>query len=599
MARARSTTLMTPRARTARPVARQATQAVTAAEDFAAPAGAGKEAVVKRWWQPQAALAVQASGGALRVVGIRKKAGQPAYFLRLARAGDAPNAQAINADEADLRDAGQCSQIIMGFVGGFFRTSRGIRVRVVDTAGSGQYVERVHVEAFAGEAGSASLGTTTHALQGFLQDITLAPWDEAAAAAAAGGTGTAAFMGQYPGLQEVLQVAFGDPLPEQGALEEAMSAMAEGQPDGGGSFAERAAALEAQVHTPGGQAGLTRLRDVQAANLLPAAQSPGELGVAVRHLMFDTPGAATAGAAAPAAAAAAPAAGQPRRDPAQDPDDPDDSESELEDEPEVEEPAEAQPGAKRRKGGSAARPVVLDAARRKIDPMTAAPDACMAILTPPGVAKLDAARVLFEPKQLREVAGCEEVPATPQAHQRARLHTRYDLAAQAVLAAAGPEFLAEAAWPQTLDELTVLSEQLAHHLRRATATAPPIAADRPEPVKEGKPAEALSAASRACAVSADVAMRLHTNSAALPQLEASCGGISAAPGRLRADLARAIQSNGKVDAAGSSIRRRKGSTSSSRRPSTRGGRGPRLQAQQQTPRKLPFPRETARLTRRA
>ena len=253
MARARSTTLMTPRARTARPVARQATQAVTAAEDFAAPAGAGKEAVVKRWWQPQAALAVQASGGALRVVGIRKKAGQPAYFLRLARAGDAPNAQAINADEADLRDAGQCSQIIMGFVGGFFRTSRGIRVRVVDTAGSGQYVERVHVEAFAGEAGSASLGTTTHALQGFLQDITLAPWDEAAAAAAAGGTGTAAFMGQYPGLQEVLQVAFGDPLPEQGALEEAMSAMAEGQPDGGGSFAERAAALEAQVHTPEGR----------------------------------------------------------------------------------------------------------------------------------------------------------------------------------------------------------------------------------------------------------------------------------------------------------------------------------------------------------
>jgi len=174
----------------------------------------------------------------------------------------------------------------------------------------------------------------------------------------------------------------------------------------------------------------------------------------------------------------------------------------------------------------------------------------MAFLTPPSTAKLDAARVLFEPQQLRDTAGCDEVPAVVHAHQRARLHARYDLAAQAVLSRAGQAFIAAAKWPQTLDELAILSEQIAHELRRATTATTAIAADRPELTKEGKPAEALTAASRVCAVSADVAMRLHSNNAALPLPEATCDGISAAPSRLRADLARAIRSNGKVDAAG-------------------------------------------------
>ena len=79
------------------------------------------------------------------------------------------------------------------------------------------------------------------------------------------------------------------------------------------------------------------------------------------------------------------------------------------------------------------------------------------------------------------------------------------------------------------------SEQLAHELRRATTTIANTA-DRPETVKEGKPAEALAAASRVCAVSADVAMRLHTNNAALPLPDVGCDGISAAPSRLRADF---------------------------------------------------------------
>jgi hypothetical protein len=174
----------------------------------------------------------------------------------------------------------------------------------------------------------------------------------------------------------------------------------------------------------------------------------------------------------------------------------------------------------------------------------------MAFLTPPSTNKLDAARVLFEPLQLRETAGCEEVPAVVLAHQRPRLHARYDLAAQTVLSKCGQAFLDAAVWPQTLDELAILSEQIAHELRRATTATIAIAADRTELTKEGKPAEALTAAARVCAVSSDVAMRLHSNNAALPLPETNCDGLSAAPSRLRADLARAIRSNGKVDAAG-------------------------------------------------
>ena len=111
MARPRSRVLLTPRTRTVRQAAVQPTQTVTAAEDFVAPAGAGKEAVVKRWWQPNAALVVQLSGGAMRVIGIRKKASQATYFLRLARSDGVPSAQAKNADEADLKDASQFSKI--------------------------------------------------------------------------------------------------------------------------------------------------------------------------------------------------------------------------------------------------------------------------------------------------------------------------------------------------------------------------------------------------------------------------------------------------------------------------------------------------------
>ena len=158
MARPRSRVLLTPRTRTVRQAAVQPTQTVTAAEDFVAPAGAGKEAVVRRWWQPNAALVVPLSGGAMRVMGIRKKAGQATYFLRLARAEGVASAQVKNADEADLRDASQFPQVIMGFVGGFFRTAGGIRVRVVETAGTGQLVETVRVEAYAGGGGLCLTG---------------------------------------------------------------------------------------------------------------------------------------------------------------------------------------------------------------------------------------------------------------------------------------------------------------------------------------------------------------------------------------------------------------------------------------------------------
>ena len=498
--------------------------------------------MVKKWWQPNAALVVPLSGGAMRVVGIRKKAGQATYFLRLARAEGVAGAHVRNADEAELHDASQFQQVIMGFVGGFFRTARGIRVRVVETAGTGLLVESVRVEAYAGEAGSASLGVTTHEIQQFLQDITLEPWDESAAAALAGAEDVPATFSQYPGLREVLQAAFGDPLPDQAVLEAAMGAMVEGQAATGGGFAERASALEAQVATPGGQAGLTRLRAIRESKLLPAADAPEEVGVVIRRLVFE------AAEVAPVAAAAAPTVAPARRPPAPGGDDPDDSESELDEEPEIEE-VEAAPQPKRRKGGTAARPHVVEAAP-KLDLLQASPSDCMAFLSPPSTPKLDAARVLFEPQQLRETAGCEEVPAVVHAHQRPRLHARYDLAAQTVLSKCGRAFLEAMTGPQTLDELAILSEQIAHELRRATTTATAIAADRPELTKEGKPAEPLSAAARVCAVSADVAMRLHSNHAALLLPEAGCDGISTAPSRLRADLARAIRSNGKVDAAG-------------------------------------------------
>ena len=286
MARPRSRVLLTPRTRTVRQAAVQPSQTVNAADGFVVPEGTGKDSMVRRWWQPQAALVVQVSGSAMRVIGIRKKAGQATYFLRLARSDGVSSAQAQNADEDELKDASQYKQIIMGFVGGFFRTSGGIRVRVVETAGTGRFVEHVRVEAFAGGEGSASLGTTTHELQGFLQDITLEPWDESATDGGGNAADAPASISEYPGLQEVLQVAFGDPLPEQATLEAAMAVMADGQPGGAGSFAEKATALEAQVHTPGGQAGLTRLRHVQAAKLLPAAHAPEEVGLAIRRLVF-------------------------------------------------------------------------------------------------------------------------------------------------------------------------------------------------------------------------------------------------------------------------------------------------------------------------
>ena len=99
MARPRSRVLLTPRTRTVRQAAVQPSQTVNAADGFVAPEGTGKDSMVRHWWQPQAALVVQVSGGAMRVIGIRKKASQATYFLRLARSDGVPSAQAKNADE--------------------------------------------------------------------------------------------------------------------------------------------------------------------------------------------------------------------------------------------------------------------------------------------------------------------------------------------------------------------------------------------------------------------------------------------------------------------------------------------------------------------
>ena len=526
-----------------------------AAEGFVAPAGPNKEAMISRWVHPHAALVVAADGTALRVLGLRKKAQKDEWFLTLGPAGESFAAHKRTVEEIAITDASAFQHVIMGFFGGHLVTKQGIKVVVNEGIVESTSIVKVLVETFG--PGDISLGETIHSLPAFLQLLQLAeyspaPNDQAGPTPGDSTGSTNRSLAAFPALAAVMQAAYGNE-PRDGALDQVLAGITGEVVGSAEQFAEHASALEAKASTPAARVAVQQLQSAREAHLLPAGS---QLGDVIRRLVF--PPAATAIVAAPAPApraqTRAPGGGASRPG---DGSDPDDSESEIDDDP-GDAPGAGPGGAAKRKRGpsdTSHSSRTSRAGRTLGDPAAAKPKACLEFLTPPGVEVLFAARVFFEADHLREVAGCAHVPPEIQPADEMRMQARYGLAARAVLSRAPRGWVEARAAPDSLDDLAVFSEELASELKHATVPqAPTVTA--PVLEKEGKPAEALAPAAREHAVSPDVAMRLHTNAAAIPLAEEGFA-VAAAPEHLRLDLERAVRSNGKVDAAGETAPHRK------------------------------------------
>jgi len=181
----------------------------------------------------------------------------------------------------------------------------------------------------------------------------------------------------------------------------------------------------------------------------------------------------------------------------------------------------------------------------------------LSFLTPPTITKLEAAAILFKEAVLRDAVGVPEPPAEIDTEEVAAMEFRYSKALKR-LREKVPEGWVPAKKPKTTADLRMVREAALEALWSKSSTAPALgdarAARADGEQLSSTPASALTPQVQARAVSADVAARLHAHAAeiSLPMTAGSDvgAGVRMAPAHLRDDLARAVCSNGKVDAAG-------------------------------------------------
>jgi hypothetical protein len=187
-----------------------------------------------------------------------------------------------------------------------------------------------------------------------------------------------------------------------------------------------------------------------------------------------------------------------------------------------------------------------------------------ATIVPAGMDQLEAARIFFDNKKVQEAAACEEVPAAiPDGYHEAMV-MRYTKAFDRLCDKVGRDWLPSTKVLSAI-ELHLLREDVIHIILSGQANG-----ETGNEEQQGgrgdeklKPDKGLDLAQAAEAVPAVVASRLHgaaTQLAALwgqhrENLERTLPAIQDA--KLRTDLARALVSNGKVDAEGETLINRK------------------------------------------
>ena len=208
-----------------------------------------------------------------------------------------------------------------------------------------------------------------------------------------------------------------------------------------------------------------------------------------------------------------------------------------------------------------------------------APEGLMSA-TPPGMSLIDAARIIFSEPAIRRVAACEEVPADVSVQDTPKIAKRCSLMYRRLVDAAGVAWRpADGKPPRDASVLMDWAEYLLDQVARGPSKKPntnfgqpsgehssssytPFSLDTQQS-STNKPAEGLTGSKQAAAVSPAVALRLyegtvHYESVRAPIVakkpNATCGEVMNAigdePSHLRADLSRAMCSNGLVDAAG-------------------------------------------------
>ena len=197
-------------------------------------------------------------------------------------------------------------------------------------------------------------------------------------------------------------------------------------------------------------------------------------------------------------------------------------------------------------------------------------------VSPSGMAPLDAAAIVFETAQAREMASCAEVPPDSSMLSSDRLQqmeTRYDFALNRLKNKLArlwiePDVQTEEdlfKWAEAIvDAVATRRESDAN---RSSSKRPADSAIYLEDFEEAKRPDTglASAEKRASATVPDVAFRLHSDAAPLTTLHQSLpvgdGGtrdfISTAPANLRGDLRRALSSNSLVDAQGETDARKR------------------------------------------
>ncbi|KAL1519650.1 hypothetical protein AB1Y20_023161 [Prymnesium parvum] len=194
----------------------------------------------------------------------------------------------------------------------------------------------------------------------------------------------------------------------------------------------------------------------------------------------------------------------------------------------------------------------------------------LAQLTPSGVAPLEVARLFFKVRELAEAASFVLPEDLDEPSERLAYEERAGRAFQRLREMCEDYWPTERERPRDLTEVRQLRERIldvvcargARDQRRPTRggaddaqlLAGPASGYHLQLDRDGGSGEkALPPEVRPLAVGADVAERLHRRERALPEVERHGdvgAGIRAAPEDLRDDLARAVGSNGRVDAAG-------------------------------------------------
>ena len=208
----------------------------------------------------------------------------------------------------------------------------------------------------------------------------------------------------------------------------------------------------------------------------------------------------------------------------------------------------------------------------------------VAAITPPGLTYLEALRIFFAEKRVRDAAECDPVPSHVPESDLRRTLARYDRVFDILDSNIGDAYRTSDYAPTSISELEDMAEE-AQHLacrllsgarfarldggappsRRTSLPPPEISAPGgrlPFETLNRKPSEGLSGSKQAGAIAPAVAERLHARTDAIggaydrvvtADPAASAGDvIGECPSDIREDLRRAVMSNALVDGPGES-----------------------------------------------